>query len=291
MNYNGIPVTFPTRISELEFNTVMDTGFFGEYTLTPEIHSHPYYELLAALQYDFRVEMLDGDIIEMNPGYLCIIPPGRFHATCADGIMPEKLAVRFSFRKLKRGEDSGLYRLCGELFQNITAPVKVYSPELCVIMKSLRQELLNAGIASNELVQALFTQLYIGMIRLVSMPSQNVQPKKTVTDDKNSRYYKIEIFFTDHYNEQITENDLAVELGLSKRQLSRILRSIYGMSFREKLIDTRMSKALVLLRSDSSIIDEIANSIGYTSPSGFHIAFKKRFGVSAGEYRRLSREK
>lgn len=48
MNYNGIPVTFPTRISELEFNTVMDTGFFGEYTLTPEIHSHPYYELLAA---------------------------------------------------------------------------------------------------------------------------------------------------------------------------------------------------------------------------------------------------
>ena len=53
MNYNGIPVTFPTRISELEFNTVMDTGFFGEYTLTPEIHSHPYYELLAALQYDF----------------------------------------------------------------------------------------------------------------------------------------------------------------------------------------------------------------------------------------------
>ena len=45
-------------------------------------------------------------------------------------------------------------------------------------MKSLRQELLNAGIASNELVQALFTQLYIGMIRLVSMPSQNVQQRK-----------------------------------------------------------------------------------------------------------------
>ena len=113
--------------------------------------------------------------------------------------MPEKLAVRFSFRKLKRGEDSGLYRLCCEMFQNITAPVKVYSPELCVIMKSLRQELLNAGIASNELVQALFTQLYIGMIRLVSMPSQNVQPKKTVTDDKNSRYYKIEIFFAEAF--------------------------------------------------------------------------------------------
>ena len=31
--------------------------------------------------------------------------------------MPEKLAVRFSFRKLKRGEDSGLYRLCCELFK------------------------------------------------------------------------------------------------------------------------------------------------------------------------------
>ena len=83
-------------------------------------------------------------------------------------------------------------------------------------MKSLRQELLNAGIASNELVQALFTQLYIGMDTAGQYAKSKCAAKKTVTDDKNSRYYKIEIFFTDHYNEQITENDLAVELGLSK---------------------------------------------------------------------------
>lgn len=291
MNYTGIPVTFPTKISELEFNTVMDTGFFGEYTLTPEIHSHPYYELIAALRNDFRVEMLDGGVINMKPGCLCIIPPGCFHATCADDVMPEKLAVRFSFRRQRRADDSGLYRLCNDIFAKITAPVTIYSPELCSIMKELRQELKSSKLASNELVQSLFIQLYIRMLRMLDTPEQSISPVQTLTDDNNSRYYKIEIFFTDHYNEQITENDLAVELGLSKRQLSRILRSIYGMSFREKLIDTRMSKALVLLRSSGSPIDEIANLIGYTSPSGFHIAFRKRFGVSAGEYRRLSGEK
>lgn len=289
MNFSGIPVTFPTRIAELEINTVMDTGFFGEYQLTPEIHSHPYFELLAALRHDFRVELLDGSTIDMTPGLLCIVPPGCFHATNADR-MPEKLAVRFSFRRLKR-EDSGIYRLCSELFGQINAPVTLTSPELCGIMKSLRCELQSAGLASGELVQSLLIQLYIGVLRLLDTTNRGSPPTAMIADDNNSRYYKIEMFFTDHYNEQITENDLAVELGLSKRQLSRILRGIYGMSFREKLIDTRMSKALKLLQSSDKTIDEIANLIGYTSPSGFHIAFRKRFGVSAGEYRRLSSEK
>ena len=78
---------------------------------------------------------------------------------------------------------------------------------------------------------------------------------------------------------------MAREIGLSKRQLSRVLRQIYNMSFREKLVDTRLHHAAKLLTRTDIPIEKIGYMIGYNTPSGFYTAFKKRFGVSGGEYR------
>ena len=57
---------------------------------------------------------------------------------------------------------------------------------------------------------------------------------------------------------------LAEELHTSTRHVNRLLHARYGITFREKLLDTRMKFAAYLLKSTDQTIAEIANLCGYT---------------------------
>ena len=94
------------------------------------------------------------------------------------------------------------------------------------------------------------------------------------------------MWFADNFAKQITEDDLAAEVSISKRHLSRVLADIYGMSFREKLIEVRLHRAAQLLEQTEMNIDEIASAVGYRSFSGFHRAFVRYFGCTPYEYRK-----
>ena len=93
------------------------------------------------------------------------------------------------------------------------------------------------------------------------------------------------MWFADHFAKQTTEEDLARDISLSPRQLSRVLSDIYGMSFREKLVEVRLHRAAQLLEQTEMNIDKVASSVGYLSFSGFHRAFVKFFGCTPFEYR------
>ena len=54
---------------------------------------------------------------------------------------------------------------------------------------------------------------------------------------------KIDDFFALRYREDVTLSDLAAALFISERQVSRILQSNYGMSFKNKLVEMRINAA------------------------------------------------
>ena len=94
------------------------------------------------------------------------------------------------------------------------------------------------------------------------------------------------MWFADNFAKQITEKDLAREISISQRQLSRVFADIYGMSFREKLIEVRLHRAAQLLEQTELNIDKIASAVGYRSFSGFHRAFVNFFGYTPFKYRK-----
>ena len=79
--------------------------------------------------------------------------------------------------------------------------------------------------------------------------------------------------------------ELAGLLRVSKRQMNRCLQEYYGMSFREKLVHTRMECAAWLLRTSERSVEEIVPIVGYGSESGFFKAFRRRYGMTPLEYR------
>lgn len=81
---------------------------------------------------------------------------------------------------------------------------------------------------------------------------------------------------------------VAARLGLSPWTLQRRLAA-EGTSFRQLLDDTRRQLALEYLKETDSSLSEIAWLLGFANPPAFHKAYRRWFGLSPGEHRRILR--
>ena len=277
-------LTLKIDIGDLEIYTAPDMGFVGSFAVTPKIHSHPYYEIIAVLEGDLEIRLLDNQIIELRKGKLCVIPPKCYHSTCAGDVMPKMLAIRFSYNKI-RGDARIYDEFCAALEQ-VEAPTCFKTSEnIPLTLLELRREMLERKPAWAFVCQSLLQRLYIDVFRLLSKDNAS-NFGYTADDSKHSRYYHIEMWFADNFAKPITEKDLARDISLSSRQLSRVLTDIYGMSFREKLVEVRLHHAAQLLEKTELNIDKIASAVGYGSFSGFHRAFVNCFGCTPFKYRK-----
>ena len=84
-----------------------------------------------------------------------------------------------------------------------------------------------------------------------------------------------------------TVSDLCSLLSYSRMQLNRIFKSQFNTTPHDYLIKMKFTYAKSLLTSTDMGIKEIAFSIGYSSVSQFHTAFKKMFGVTPKAFRKL----
>ena len=80
--------------------------------------------------------------------------------------------------------------------------------------------------------------------------------------------------------------DLGREMGMSRVQLYRKLKSLTNYSPNELLRQMRLKKAASLLASSELTIAEIAYEVGFTSPSYFTKCYKEQFGEIPTEFLR-----
>ncbi len=78
--------------------------------------------------------------------------------------------------------------------------------------------------------------------------------------------------------------ELAKIAGLNEYQLKVGFKQIYGNTVFGFLLDHKMDNAQLLLDTAKYKVNEVAYQIGYTNPSHFIAAFKKKFGVTPKKY-------
>lgn len=78
--------------------------------------------------------------------------------------------------------------------------------------------------------------------------------------------------------------ELSREIGLNEYRLKEGFKNIYGKTVFQFLNDYRLDVARHMLDSDGVKVNEAAYHIGYTNPSHFIAAFKKKFGITPKKY-------
>lgn len=152
------------------------------------------------------------------------------------------------------------------------------------LFEMLANELSLKQLGFHHMVTNILEMIVLRFIRHYSdhHTLKRVSPHKTLDD---SRLLYIEKSFLNQYN-TITLSQLADRLGISIRQTERAVKKQFGMSFRDKKIQARMSAASRLLLTSHMSISAVATEVGFTTLEQFAYAFKKYFGMTATQYRR-----
>ncbi len=87
-------------------------------------------------------------------------------------------------------------------------------------------------------------------------------------------------------NPEYQIKELSDELFISERQLSRLIKKYYNMTFVERKNYLRTENAKNLLLTTKLSIDEISEKLGYSDRNSFTFSFKKITGLSPAEYRK-----
>ena len=126
----------------------------------------------------------------------------------------------------------------------------------------------------NDMMFKLLSYGYIE-IKSETPESDDVRLVRTVVD-----------YISEHYMENITLAGLAELVSLSETGLSRLFRSVTGMSCIDYVIDYRLTKAMGLLRCSDKPIIEVAYETGFNNISYFNRTFKKRCNYTPSEFRK-----
>lgn len=78
--------------------------------------------------------------------------------------------------------------------------------------------------------------------------------------------------------------ELANEVGITLKRLKTGFKQVYGESVYNFLFDYKMEMARKLLESNQYNINELSSKFGYSTPSHFISAFKKKFGTTPKKY-------
>ena len=83
----------------------------------------------------------------------------------------------------------------------------------------------------------------------------------------------------------LSVEDLASDMNLSRVQLYRKVKAVAGVSPVEALRAARLNKAYKLLLTTDKSVSEISYMVGFTAPSYFTKCFKEEYGVLPGDMR------
>lgn len=92
-------------------------------------------------------------------------------------------------------------------------------------------------------------------------------------------------YINQHYQENITLEEVASVSGFSKFHFTRIFKQCMDMTFYEYLNERRITKAEELLYTTVLSVTDIAMQSGFSSISAFNRTFKTMKGCSPSEYR------
>lgn len=79
---------------------------------------------------------------------------------------------------------------------------------------------------------------------------------------------------------------LAERFGCSRRHLNRLFHQHFGFSVAALRMEMRLLKAISLLRDKAMKVINVAENCGFNHLGLFNTCFKRRFGVSPGEWRK-----
>lgn len=244
------------------------------------IHTHDYCELFYVLRGKVKIHT-EEDIFEFNSGDCVFIPGGTSHTSeiCTDS---QRIVISFFLKKLRKNAESEYFYAFKSIFEKDILILNDFIG--ADAFKRLAGYYYSDFSDKDELIISCLREIVL-LVKSSATSENTVSNTKKLFDDSSYRNYIIDNYFSSDFAEK-SLSKLANQLHLSSQQTQRIIKKLYGQTFRERMIYVKMRYAKNLLNTTDFSVSKIASMVGYTSAHSFFETFKKFAGTTPNEYRK-----
>lgn len=278
------------KIGHLLFNIALDHCFFPTLLETePGKHNHIAFEIHFYVSGSGTL-FVEQQEVKIEPNSIHFIGPNVYHSIKHNKDDPiTRFYIQFTYQETRERES---YFPPSETKQmtSILTDVKYFqfteTSLLQQLVDEVKREFSQQSLGYYSSIQSLFMLMIVQMTRCMRPDADKYTLPDKVKDEQRDRI--IDLFFN-NYRDNLTIENLAVQLSLSKKQTNRILLKYYSATFKQRLLDIRVEESKDLLLNTGLPIQKVAEKIGYANFRNFVQIFKKRTGCTPAQFRRENR--
>ena len=239
-------------------------------------HIHATYEMFFVKEGELNVITHNNKLQCRNS--IVIVPPQLYHCTVSNNA--EIGVINF---KIKQGQAGKNLSIFNRLEKRLLSTVTILSLEKSLLfyvkqLNDIQAEKFLSEQRSSSLLFLIFSEIF----------SKLCEATLSSKSEKHQDYVlKIENYLSSHYAEKLTITDVSKLLYLSTKQVSRIIKKEFNCTFPSLVNTHRLGVAKMLLLRSNMKVNQIAQLVGFEYSTNFYNNFKKAYGVSPNEYRKI----
>lgn len=239
------------------------------------MHAHSYYNFMYIIDSEFFPIKFNGKDVIFQKNQLWLQPPNTLH-TPTDQFTgtTTSISIRFQVNSAKLIEqlgDNPKVINCDETIRCLIDSISNFEEN------PLSQSELNENIM--KLISAFL----------------KTSPQKIILsnhiDELSQTFINLIRYMYVNYDKRITLTDMAKVVHMEPTYLVKKFKSLYNMTPVNYLYSVRLFRSLDMLMYTNLSIAKISEKTGFKNVSSFCTAFKRAYGLSAGEYRKAAQKR
>lgn len=215
----------------------------------------------------------------------CVIGNEKRTSYCDEGVKTDITSVAVCFDKMV-SEPCELSRADAE--DNSVYLLPEYLEDFSGIsgIMGLLNKYISCNVSGTAYDRAMCVSLWFEILSVIDRTV-----RQTIVSQKGSseNYYvkKLDYIINKRYAEKLSLTDIAAEFGVAMSYLSYVYSKASGKSFRNAVTEARLTRVKELISTTDMSAEDIAVCVGFCDVAYLRKSFKKFFGVSISEYKKI----
>ena len=274
---------------------ILGWGCLGERWWRNYLHRHSFYEICCAFA-GAGVFRINGVDYAVQTGDVFVAKPTELHEIVSSEAEP--LGICFwSYTLLPHvvrathaidDEMQQLDQLLHGFVRSTCWVSQRNSPSLLSTCQLLADEIATRAPGYRQNVEGLTAKLIIDTARAVVPPLPKLRSDLLEVDQTpHQQTLKLIIqYLRDNYTRSITIRDIAAQVHLSERHVSRLFQQSVGRTIKDYVMTLRMDTASKYLLGNDRPIKEVGEAVGIPDVQHFTTVFKRHTGLTPATFRR-----
>ena len=248
------------------------------------------YNKRVPLTYAYRIDGMTDRWTYITDNHITLpdIPAGTYllhlRSTNGDGVWVDNEQTLTIHRQAAFSETPWFWMLIGLLLTLLAIGVV----QLVRYIRRLQGEIKDIRLTSNQRIEVMSER-----IRELLSIREKIEPvdeqQEHIENDEEHRFAEhVRTYINDHLdNSDLSVQDIASEMAVSRTVLFARMKSIFGTSPNNYVLNQRIERSKKLLRQPNAYITDIAYRCGFADPKYFSKCFKKLTGQTPSEFQKL----